>query len=100
MIKNKKEKSFCICRPPILKTFELPSRENLLNIKIGNYVKLIFGLNEKSEKERMWVEVTDIKGTYGYGKLANTPIFITTLSYGDRIKFHLGDVIAIKKSYD
>lgn len=100
MIKNKNEKSFCICRPPILKSFELPSREELFNIKPNDYVKLIFGLDENNGKERMWVKITSIKGTYGYGKLTNEPVFITTLSYGDRIKFHLGDVIAIKKSYD
>jgi len=93
-------RGYYICRPPILETFELPTREELLDIEPGDLVKLIFGSNEVVETERMWVKVIKIVETYGYGELDNEPILITSLSLGDMVKFHLGDVIDIIKKHE
>ena len=92
-------KKYSIRRPPILESFELPSREELLNIKPGDFVQLIFydGDGENNYGERMWVKVTKIEGTYGVGKLENVPFVIESLKFGDQVKFHLGDVIDILK---
>jgi len=90
---------YYICRPPILETFELPTREELLNIEPGDLVKLIFGSDEVVERERMWVKVIKIVETYGYGELDNKPVLIPNLSLGDIVTFHLGDVIDIMKDF-
>lgn len=91
---------YYICRPPILETFELPTREELLNIEPGDLVKLIFGSDEVVETERMWVKVIKIVETYGYGELDNKPVLIPNLSLGDIVTFHLGDVIDIIKKHE
>ena len=88
---------YYIHRPPIRDTFELPTKEELLNIKSGDFVKLIFASDEVVETERIWVKVIKLEETYGYGELDNEPIVITSLSQGDIVKFHLGDVIDIIK---
>jgi len=90
---------YYICRPPILKTFELPTREELLDIKPGDFVNLIFASDEVVKKERLWVEVIKIVETYGYGKLSDNPVYITNLSPNDLITFHLSDVIKIMKDF-
>ena len=90
---------YYICRPPILKTFELPTREELLNIEPGDLVKLIFASDEVIEKEEMWVKVIKIVETYGYGELNSKPVYITNLSLDDLITFHLGDVVRIMKDF-
>lgn len=38
-------------RPPLAETFELPTREELLDVEPGDLVKLTF-----NDRERMWTE--------------------------------------------
>ena len=40
-----------IGRPPLARTFSLPTWDDLLDVEPGDLVKLIF-----NDKERMWVE--------------------------------------------
>ena len=90
-------KKYFIRRPPILQTFDLPTREELLKVKPGYWVKLIFTDEKGDNGERMWVRVTKVDGTYGYGYLDNEPLDPITLGVkrGDEVKFHLGDVISL-----
>ncbi len=47
-----------ILRPPLVASFELPSQQDLLKLKVGDSAKLIFQV-EKDDPERMWVKLTD-----------------------------------------
>ena len=90
-------KKYFIRRPPILQTFDLPTRKELLKVKPGYWVKLILTDEKGDSGERMWVRVTKVDGTYGYGYLDNEPLDPITLGVkrGDEVKFHLGDVISL-----
>lgn len=79
-----------ISRPPLCKMFELPSRKDLLNVKKGDFVKLIF-----SYEERMWVKVTKQTMDEWEGTLANEPYSLKNVKFGQKIKFHPLDVIDI-----
>jgi hypothetical protein len=79
------------------KTFEIPPERVRQNVKIGDYVKLIFEIavpqSEQfggSSGERMWVKVTGKQGGYYLGTLANQPLSFDqtdALKFGDRIVF-------------
>lgn len=85
---------YTIKRPPLLSSFELPSREELLAIKEGDFVKLVFAADELGG-ERMWVKVMDSSDPYLWiGELANEPIDNARLKQGDTIHFSPLDVIA------
>jgi hypothetical protein len=72
-------------------TFYLPSEEVLEQLKVGDLVKLIFFSDDEHEEycgERMWVEITYINGYCCKGLLANEPIYISSLVYGQEINFY------------
>ena len=82
-------------RPPIVETFDLPTRGELLAVKPGDYVKLIFDL--PNGVERMWVKVTNTNIDYTNqweGTLANSP-FGGGMEFGDTILFHPLDAIDV-----
>lgn len=58
-------------------TFYIPSSVVLQKLKVGDSVKLIFVTEEAEDDgfrgERMWVEITQIKGKNFIGKLDNEP---------------------------
>lgn len=82
-----------IRRPPLHENFELPTREELLAVKAGDNVKVIFEGAEGAE--RMWVKVTACEqGALWEGELDNAPLFLP-LNVGDAITFHPYDVINI-----
>ncbi|EGC37493.1 hypothetical protein DICPUDRAFT_97239 [Dictyostelium purpureum] len=62
-------------------TFSLPSKEQILNLKQGDLVKLIF--SENNQAERMWVEVTDI--------YTSDEIFHSEATGGNSTNFHDSD---------
>ena len=76
-------------------TFYVPSSEVLNKLKVGDSVKLIF-VTEKAEDdgyraERMWVQITNIKGKKFMGKLDNKPRLLP-LKIGDEISFGIENI--------
>lgn len=76
-------------------TFYVPSSEVLNKLKVGDLVKLIF-VTEKAEEdgyrgERMWVQITNIKGKKFIGKLDNEPHRLP-LKIGDGISFGIENI--------
>jgi len=64
-------------------TFSAPDKEALGNISVGDSVKICV-----NNKERLWVEVTEIKGEGKLiGKIDNSPITIDDVSFGDSLIF-------------
>ena len=47
-----------ILRPLLVASFELPTQQDLLKLKIGDNAKLNFQV-ENDDPERMWVKLTD-----------------------------------------
>ena len=87
--------TYTIDRPPLLSTFSLPTREELLDVENGDCVKLTFA---GEIYERMWVTVTErSSGDIWEGSLQNDPLHSTGLTPGDSIQFHPLDVIDIVK---
>jgi len=94
-------KNISLKNPPRgLKTFELPCNEELVRLRKGSLVQLIFGGNYN---ERMWVKITKknavtIKGGQTFeGKLMNTPFTTGKLHWGSKVKFNANHVIDIDK---
>lgn len=86
-----------ILRPPLHPNFELPTRDELLALKAGDLVKLIFEVGDVGA-ERMWVILTDITTPEQWeGTLDNEPFSdesAASTKVKDRIKFHPLDIIA------
>ena len=83
----------CIGRPPLAETYELPTREELLEVDPGDLVKLRF-----NGKERMWVEVVECCCPRLWsGLLKNDPLTkeCEGLEYGQQVEFHPLDVIGV-----
>lgn len=89
--------NYSIERPPLHKNFWLPSREQLLRIKIGDSVKLIFRAGE--DVERMWIIVTKQQSTDKWtGITDNDPYgadLARELPAGTEIVFNPLDIIQI-----
>ncbi len=98
MAKQVKDKKWRIIRPPLGTGFYLPTREDLLKIKRGDVVKLIFQAGEDAP-ERMWVQVEKCGDSEHWtGRLDNDPAqeyLASVLKYKDVIRFHPLDVINI-----
>ena len=78
-------------------TFYRPSQELINQLRIGNYVKLIFRLESDNDDapnaERMWVEITKIQNKLFERRLDNDPVFIEDLKCGDLVKFESRHII-------
>lgn len=75
--------------------FELPTREELLDLKPRNFVKLIFTDKKGNNGERMWVKLTKIdlkEGSRYQGILDNNPL-VLRIKLGTKITFHPLDII-------
>ena len=87
-----------IQRPPLHKDFELPSREELLILKKGDLVKLIFCVEDETP-ERMWVILDDCTDDIEWtGVIDNDAVGkLTTeiLPAGTKVNFHPLDIIAV-----
>lgn len=71
-------------------TFEIPTAGEIAGLLPGDYVKLIFELPEKKPgvptAERMWVELESVLENGEFiGKLANTPVYLTGVSFRDLV---------------
>jgi uncharacterized protein YegJ (DUF2314 family) len=73
-------------------TFQIPSIQKKVALKKGDIVKLIFN-QDKRMTERMWVIITKAKYPNYEGTLDNNPLFIDTIKYGDKIKFHANNIV-------
>jgi hypothetical protein len=82
------------------KTFEVPSNEELDNIKIGDIVKISI------DQERFWIEVTEINndeiiGTVGWRLYKEDDKLIEIdLEYGEKIKFEKKNIYSIWYIYE
>ena len=81
------------------RSFFIPSRGERESLQPGDYAKLLFEITERSaglpSGERMWVGVTG-RDEQGYlGELANDPAAITTVKWGDTVRFGPEHVIAM-----
>jgi hypothetical protein len=82
-----------ILLPPMVETFELPSREELLALRPGAQIKLLFA-HPDSMVERMWVALVDRSGMDVWvGQLNNEP-FGLPARLNDRVEFHPLAIIA------
>lgn len=64
------------------KTFSAPDMQDLDGVKVGDSVKICV-----NNKERLWVQVTEILGSNLKGTIDNNPIVIDDVNYGDVINF-------------
>lgn len=89
---------YTIIRPPLHTRFELPTREDLLKVRPGDIVKLVFQVGDETP-ERMWVQVLSTDDMHAWtGKTDNEPFgktLATTLPCGKEITFHPLDIINI-----
>ncbi len=69
-------------------TFHIPSREEINDLEIGHFVKLIFNEVGEELSERMWVEIKDIwEGETYVGDLNNEPVIVPGIKFGDKVMF-------------
>jgi uncharacterized protein YegJ (DUF2314 family) len=80
-------------------SFPIPSRAERENVGPGSVVKLLFELTDPIEDdpsaERMWVEVRTANDQLMVGQLVNEPGTITTIDYGDEVRFGPEHIIEI-----
>jgi hypothetical protein len=89
-----------IVRPPLSATYELPSRDRLLEVQPGDLIKLCFRVGERSG-EVMWVKVIECCYPREWrGTLQNEPHNIKEMRYEDDITFHPLDVIDVRRFED
>lgn len=78
------------------KTFLIPSEKERRSLRPGDLAKLIF--TEGEEGERMWVVVTESLGRGLYeGTLANYPVVVASVDFGDKVKFGAEHVASIQR---
>ena len=87
-----------IVRPPLSATFAVPSREGLLALQAGDFVKLMVQV-ENEAPERLWVALRECdKPAEWVGAVANEayqPRTATALPCGAVLCFHPLDVIEV-----
>ena len=87
---------YVIERPPLHDYFELPTREELLRVTPGDYVKVIFDIAGGGQ-ERMWMKVTcSLDDHVWHGVLSNEPFSIPGEQCGSKIRFHPLDIIDVE----
>lgn len=90
--------SYSIQRPPLSENFYLPAKDDLLNLKVGDTVKLIF-TPETGTPERMWVNIREQNSSELWrGEIDNDPFgdeLKNEISSGGIVEFHPLDIIQI-----
>jgi hypothetical protein len=88
-----------IARPPLSAGFELPSREDLLVLRPGDWVKLVFVADPSPDSdltaERMWVRLTRCDAIDEWVGLLDSAPVLVDLQPGDEIRFHPFDIVDI-----
>lgn len=72
------------------RTFSIPRRIVRDSLRSGDRVKLLFQVDPPKDwagSERMWVEVISTRNGEYVGRLANTPVALSSLKLGDRVTF-------------
>lgn len=91
--------NYKILRPPLAKTYELPTRAELLALKPGDVAKVTFQVGT-DDAERMWVILTDCSNSEEWlGTIDNDalqPHTAEILSAETLVKFHPLDIIAVE----
>jgi hypothetical protein len=77
-------------------TFWIPDDEEKADIEPGDTVRAMFQMRADNWCERMWVTVTEVKGSKIIGTLSNQPIGIPRLEFGDKVKLHRDHIIDIQ----
>jgi len=72
-------------------TFEIPTREEIRELKMGDFVKLIF-----NDEERMWVEIMGKRLTTWIGRLDSQPL-CAPLEKNTEIEFETRHICSIMK---
>jgi uncharacterized protein YegJ (DUF2314 family) len=75
-------------------TFEIPTEDDKAAIGVDDFVKLIFQQGG-AMPERMWVLVTEVDGDKLCGTLANEPINMESLAYGDEVLFGAEHIVSV-----
>lgn len=87
-----------VLRPPLAKTFQLPSHKELLKLKTGDLVKVIFQVGNDSP-ERMWVILKDCSDTDVWTGMvdndADQPNTAKVLPADKVVSFHPLDIIQL-----
>lgn len=80
-------------------TFHKPSPQAVSLLKPADEVKLIFQFGsddpEAPSAERMWVEITKVRGRRFKGVLDNVPVYIDDLQCGDPVEFEEKHIIQV-----
>ncbi len=77
-------------------TFEIPTLEERLAVQPGDYAKVGFECEDQDlGGERMWVQVERIEDGQWIGTLANDPMVIPSLRFGDEVRFEAKHIIGI-----
>lgn len=83
-------------------SFWIPARWRRTHLRRGVYAKVIFRFPPRPverwgepDGERMWVKVTERHERRYVGTLANDPVVLTELRFGDVVDFAPENVIAI-----
>ena len=88
--------AYKVLRPPLVASFELPTQEDLLKLKVGDSAKLIFRV-ETDKPERMWVVITDCTSPDEWkAKIDNDamqPATAKVLPADKQISFHPLDIV-------
>lgn len=83
-------------------TFHIPDKDAKNTVTLGDHVKLMFE-DDEGEIERMWVKVASVESgdnPHLTGTLANDPIVIADLHFGDHVEFTLNHIIDITTQDD
>lgn len=103
MYMSQSDLGYTIERPPLSPKFQLPTREELLQLKVGDLVKVMFR-HPESGVERMWVIVTEQQDIAEWaGVLDNDPIeeeMAKVLKPGSIVKFHPLDIVDVETEND
>lgn len=83
-------------------TFWIPSDEEKAEVDVGTRVKVAFQMRQGYGEqdgwgERMWVDVTEVKGDRFIGELFSQPVGIPKLESGHRIGFTADHIIDISE---
>lgn len=77
-------------------TFEIPTKDEVSGIEVGDYAKLGFE-EEGKYTERMWVRVISIGDSVFTGVLDNFPQQLDTISCADEVTFAAKHILSILK---
>lgn len=82
----------------IWETFYLPREDEIVQLRVGSVVKLIFIHPDWWKDERMWVEINRVWKNWDFSwVLINQPQGIKNLDYWDNIDFKNENIIDIHK---